>query len=538
MQIRVIGAGVMGRGIAQWAVVAGHTVELADVRQESVEDAVRFVGAMLDRAVHKQRMTRAEADSAAARLRRVAAPDAAGDRLDLVVEAVREDLATKTGLFTRLEEVLPATTVFATNTSSLQVTRIASTLRDPSRLAGLHFFNPVPLMRIVEVVPGARTRPDIVPALVELVAATGHRAVVVADSPGFLVNHAGRGLITEALGLLEEGVADAPTIDRVARDVLGLRMGPFELTDLTGTRRHRVGDRVGVVRLPALRPVAALVAHREPRRRRTARAQDRTRVLRLRPRRRDRPGAARTRARCRRRPVKGSLGRHRRTPRRAAAEGAGRRRSEAGGRRSPVRAGRRPGPDVGHDGGLGRGRAGPPPRADPGRGPAVADHPAAGGGPHPGDRTCRGPRRVRRPGRRGRGRVRAGAVRAGAGQGPAAPRVSLVRDCPGSVAQRLLSSVVSVSASIAERGLASPGDIDAAVTAGLGYPTGPLAWADRVGPASMLTLQQHLHASTGDPRYRPTRWLTERVQLGLPLTHAGTAPSDVAPTTDTKEKDR
>ncbi|HCA88608.1 MAG TPA: 3-hydroxyacyl-CoA dehydrogenase, partial [Streptomyces sp.] len=234
MRIRVVGAGVMGRGIAQWAATAGHTVELADARQESVDEAVGFIAGMLGRAVEKGRVAAEDAAAAVERLVPLDSPLAPGDAVDLVIEAVREDLAVKTELFTGLEKVLPAAAVFATNTSSLSVTRIAAELAEPSRLAGLHFFNPVPLMRIAEVVPGAATRPGIPAALVELVESSGHRAVVVADTPGFLVNHAGRGLITEALALLEEDVCDPAGLDRIARDVLGLRMGPFELTDLTG----------------------------------------------------------------------------------------------------------------------------------------------------------------------------------------------------------------------------------------------------------------------------------------------------------------
>ncbi|WP_239081516.1 3-hydroxyacyl-CoA dehydrogenase NAD-binding domain-containing protein, partial [Streptomyces sp. SID9727] len=234
MRIRIVGAGAMGRGIAQWAASAGHTVELCDVRAEAVADAVAFVRSMLDRAVAKGRMAAADAESAAARLVPLDDPWAAGPGVELVIEAVREDLATKAEVFGRLERALPASAVFATNTSSLSVTRIAAALEDPSRLAGLHFFNPVPLMRIVEVVPGAATRPEIPPLLTSLVEGCGHRAVTVADTPGFLINHAGRGLVTEALALLEESVGEPADIDRIARDVLGLRMGPFELMDLTG----------------------------------------------------------------------------------------------------------------------------------------------------------------------------------------------------------------------------------------------------------------------------------------------------------------
>lgn len=118
--------------------------------------------------------------------------------------------------------------------------------------------------------------------------------------------------------------------------------------------------------------------------------------------------------------------------------------------------------------------------------------------------------------------ARAVLARAADGEEPYA--VSVVRDTAGSVAQRLLASVVSVATSIAERSLAAPADIDLAVTTGLGYPVGPLAWGDRIGAARMLELQRALHTTTGDPRHRPTRWLTERAQLGLPLTDPGTSP--------------
>jgi 3-hydroxybutyryl-CoA dehydrogenase len=234
MRIRIVGAGAMGRGIAQWAATAGHTVELCDVRTEAVTAAVDFVGSMLERAVQKGRMSAGDRAAALERLVPLDDPWAPGPDVELVVEAVREDLGTKTEVFGRLERALPATAVFATNTSSLSVTRIAAALKDPTRLAGLHFFNPVPLMKIVEIVPGAATRPEIPPILTALVESCGHRAVTVADTPGFLVNHAGRGLVTEALALLEEAVGEPADIDRIARDVLGLRMGPFELMDLTG----------------------------------------------------------------------------------------------------------------------------------------------------------------------------------------------------------------------------------------------------------------------------------------------------------------
>ncbi|MCQ1581934.1 3-hydroxyacyl-CoA dehydrogenase [Streptomyces parvus] len=513
MRIRIVGAGAMGRGIAQWAASAGHTVELGDVRPEAVKEALDFVASMLDRAVAKGRTTAADRDAAVARLVPLAEPWAAGPDVELVIEAVREDLETKAEVFGRLEEALPASAVFATNTSSLSVTRIAATLRDPSRLAGLHFFNPVPLMRIVEVVPGAATRPEIPPLLTELVEGCGHRAVTVADTPGFLVNHAGRGLVTEALALLEESVADPAEIDRIARDVLGLRMGPFELMDLTGLdvtaavidsiwQGFRYEDRLRPSFLTPNRVVAGLHG------RKTGRGWyaygD---------------GASGPAPES---PVTGnadrpvflaSAGR----PETASYEAELTASLEAAG----VRVERGAGPSA---------EAvvlvpvwGTPVSA------AVAE------GELPRERTFgvevlppAGRRRVLAVTAAGDPAAardaRAVLARAAGGEEPYG--VSVVRDTAGSVAQRLLSSVVAVGCSIAERSLAAPADIDLAVTTGLGYPAGPLAWGERIGAVRMLALQRALHASTGDQRHRPTRWVTERAALGLALTDPGTSPAD------------
>lgn len=502
MRIRIVGTGVMGRGIAQWAATAGHTVELADAREESVTEAVTFVAGMLERAVQKGRMSQDDADAARERLVPLASPFAAPDGEDsapaLVVEAVREDLETKAAVFTELAKVLPETTVFATNTSSLSVTEIGARLGDPARLGGLHFFNPVPLMKIAEVVPGAATREDVPGFLAAFVEGCGHRAVTVADTPGFLVNHAGRGLVTEALALLEESVAPPADLDAIARDVLGLRMGPFELMDLTGLdvtasvidtiwRGFRHSDRLRPSYLTANRVTAGLHG------RKTGRG-----FYAYGP---DAPGDA---AAPTAPPVGGDASR--------GVEVVG-----EGPDTDAVRSllGSRSGP-----GGAAGGSGTEPLLLVPTWGGTVAEAVAEQG--LPAARTlgidplsldtgrlvlavtpATGPEAVRD----------AAAVLASAG----AP-VTVVRDTAGSVAQRLLASIVSVAASIAERHIASPADIDLAVTAGLGYPHGPLAWGERIGAARMFALQRTLLATTGDPRYRPTRWVRERAQLGLPLT--------------------
>ncbi|MEU0148032.1 3-hydroxyacyl-CoA dehydrogenase [Streptomyces sp. NPDC006288] len=508
MRIRIVGAGAMGRGIAQWAVVGGHTVELCDVRSEAVTAAVDFVRSMLERAVEKGRMSAGDCAAALGRLVPLDDPWAPGPDVALVVEAVREDLDTKAEVFGKLEEALPDSAVFATNTSSLSVTRIAASLRDPGRLAGLHFFNPVPLMKIVEVIPGAATRPEIPPALTALVESCGHRAVTVADAPGFLVNHAGRGLVTEALALLEESVADPAGIDRIARDVLGLRMGPFELMDLTGLdvtaavidsiwQGFRHEDRLRPSYLTPNRVAAGLHG------RKTGRG-----WFTYGP---DAPAPAAEP------PVTGDADR----PVFVAGEDTLGLRTVLASAGATVEDG--PAPSAGAlvlvqvwgttvaaaaaTLGLPPARTlGVDPLTPSGRRRVLAVTPASD------------PAAARD--------ARAVLARAADGGDPWA--VSVVRDTAGSVAQRLLSSVVSVAASIAERSLATPADIDLAVTAGLGYPSGPLAWGDRIGAARMLELQRSLYATTGDPRHRPTRWLTERAQLGLALTDPGTPPEACA----------
>lgn len=493
MRIRVIGTGVMGRGIAQWAAVAGHTVELADARPESVDEACAFIGDMLDRAMSKGRMSASDASAARSRLIPLAAVDSPGGAVELVIEAIREDLSSKAELFARLEQSLPASTIFATNTSSLSITAIAATLKTPERLIGLHFFNPAPLMKIVEIIPGSRTATDLAPTLVDLVTQSGHRAVVVADSPGFLVNHAGRGLITEALALLEESVADVVTTDRIARDVLGLRMGPFELTDLTGldvTASVITSIWTGFAHCDRLRPsyltdnrVAAGLLGRKTGRgfyNYSSGIENPTR-----------PAEDEIHGNASR-PVWVCGADDHATQLRDLLSGAqledGLRPSEA----AIVLV-----PTWGTTVAAAIREHGLPASRTLGIDPLTFDS----------------SRRVLAL------TPKTDQTDADDAAAVLGSSVSFVKDAPGSVAQRLVSSIISVAASIAERSIATPGDIDSAVTAALGYPHGPLAWGDRIGASRLLDLQLNLHRSTGDPRYRPTRWVTERAQLGLPLTH-------------------
>ncbi|MFF7155892.1 3-hydroxyacyl-CoA dehydrogenase [Streptomyces sp. NPDC008139] len=231
--VAVVGAGTMGQGIAQVALLAGHRVLLYDAAPGLAAKAAAGVGARLDRLAEKGRLDTAEHRAA---LDRLVPADGIADLAPaaLVVEAVVEDLAVKRRLFAELEETVGDGCLLATNTSSLSVTAVAGALRLPGRLVGLHFFNPAPLLPLVEVVAGAASDPAAVDTAYDTAAAWGKTPVRCADTPGFIVNRIARPFYAEALRVHEERAADPATIDAVLRECGGFAMGPFALTDLIG----------------------------------------------------------------------------------------------------------------------------------------------------------------------------------------------------------------------------------------------------------------------------------------------------------------
>jgi 3-hydroxybutyryl-CoA dehydrogenase len=231
--VAVIGSGAMGAGIAQVAAGAGHTVRLFDTRPEAVDKAIGGIAKGFAKLVEKGRMSAAEADLARARLQPIRALDEAVD-CALVIEAVVEDLQVKRTLFGELEDIVSERCILATNTSSISVTAIAARLRHPERLVGMHFFNPVPLMALVEVISGVATERAVADTVYATATSWGKSPVHAKSTPGFIVNRVARPFYAEALRLLQEGAADPATIDAVLRDCGGFRMGPFELMDLIG----------------------------------------------------------------------------------------------------------------------------------------------------------------------------------------------------------------------------------------------------------------------------------------------------------------
>ena len=229
----VVGAGAMGGGIAQVLVEAGWEVLLYDTQDASLENGIARVRGVWDKLVEKGKISDAQRSaynqqlSAAYVLREAA-------EVSLVIEAIYENLDAKRSVFTSLDDLVREDCILATNTSSLSVSSIAAGVKHPERLIGLHFFNPAPLMPLVEIVPGIATDPAVVEACVAAVAAWGKVGVVAKDSPGFLVNRIARPFYGEALHLFEEQMADMATIDWALTELGGFRMGPFALMDLIG----------------------------------------------------------------------------------------------------------------------------------------------------------------------------------------------------------------------------------------------------------------------------------------------------------------
>jgi 3-hydroxyacyl-CoA dehydrogenase len=229
----IVGTGAMGRGIAQIAAQAGIRVLLFDALHGAAAGARETVIGTLDKLAGKGRISAEALAAASAKLEVVPRLEGLAPA-QIVVEAIVENLDVKQKLFQQLEDIISADCILATNTSSLSVTSIAAACKRPERVVGFHFFNPVPLMKIVEVIDGLITAPWASEALLALGRRMGHTAVRAKDTPGFIVNHAGRGFVTEALRILGEGVTDVREIDGIMRETAGFRMGPFELMDLTG----------------------------------------------------------------------------------------------------------------------------------------------------------------------------------------------------------------------------------------------------------------------------------------------------------------
>ncbi|MCC5858995.1 MAG: 3-hydroxyacyl-CoA dehydrogenase [Ectothiorhodospiraceae bacterium] len=491
----VVGTGAMGRGIAQIAALGGVRVLLHDAREGAAQEAHDFVCKMVDRLVEKGRLDQAGATAAKDRL---AIVSGTGDLAPahVVIEAIVERLDAKQALFRELESIVAPDAILATNTSSLSVTAIAAGCERPERVAGFHFFNPVPLMKLVEVATAIRTAEWAADALVALARRMGHTPVVCTDSPGFIVNHAGRGFGTEALRLLGEAVCETIDIDRVMREAAGFRMGPFELLDLTGLDvSHHVMESIyeQYYQEPRFRPsyitrqrVAAGLFGRKvgtgfyPYQ--DGRPQQPP----------EQPVPQVNGLPIWVSPSDEEAGRSLR----AVLEQAGVLLDDGG----------EPDPDsvclvtpLGQDAtsaALDQG-------LDPSRTLAVD--------------TLFGLERRRTLMSTPVTSVEARNI-AHAALGRDGTPVTVIRDSAGFIAQRIVATIVNIGCDIAQQRIATPQDIETAVKLGLGYPHGPLGFGDALGPRRILRILENMQAYYGDPRYRPSPWLKRRAMLGVPLT--------------------
>lgn len=229
--VGIIGAGTMGQGIAQICATAGLQVILFDIKTEQVSRALDLIAKNLSREVEKGRCSAEQKEKIVSSIH--PAQQLENVKADVIIEAVAEVIELKQSIFRRLEDVNGADTIFVTNTSSISVTSIASEMKDPSRCVGLHFFNPADRMKLVEIISGDKTNPELVFKMREFSALIGKTSVETKDSPGFIVNRVARHFYTEAFVLESEGVAGVDGIDALMRSA-GFKMGPFELMDLIG----------------------------------------------------------------------------------------------------------------------------------------------------------------------------------------------------------------------------------------------------------------------------------------------------------------
>ena len=233
-RIAVIGAGTMGHGIAYVAAASGYEVRLADADTATLATGIRRIAEAFDRAIERGKATPESRDASLARVTSAAQANEAAREADLVIEAVPERLELKQSIFSDLEATVSPEAILASNTSSLSITRIAQGLVHPERVVGLHFFNPVPVMRLLEIVRGERTTDAVVATSRAFATSLGKTPIVVHDTPGFATSRLGVVLGLEAIRMLEQGVASAEDIDRAMELGYNHPMGPLRLTDVVG----------------------------------------------------------------------------------------------------------------------------------------------------------------------------------------------------------------------------------------------------------------------------------------------------------------
>ena len=498
--VAILGAGAMGRGIAQLVAQAGSRVVIYDSNPQALESAQSSMTLQWQKMLDKERITQEEMASFQERVR--LASDLKDLReCDLVIEAIVENLAVKTSLFLSLEAVINPQCLFTSNTSSLSITAISSGLASPQRLLGLHFFNPVMLMKVVEVIGGLHSHAQDSQRLCRFVTQLGHTPVLAQDTPGFIVNHASRGYSTEALRIVQESIADFAQIDLIMKDQAGFKLGPFELLDLTALdvshpvmeaiyhqyyeeARYRpsfikaqrlagglLGKKVaqGFYRYKdgvKLQPEEALVTRMD----------------------RDELPSVWVSSKAARRPELYTLFKSLNLQIETTAQPS----AQALCWVAPlgldvttacVLEGLDPSKTVGIDMLVAPAQS---------KRWVMATNPA----------------------------LRADMKEAGESILRLDTKaVSVIRDSAGFVTQRVLACLINIGCDMCQQGICTPADLDLAATLGLGYPSGPLALGDALGGQNILEILFNMQTVYGDPRYRASPWLRRRAVLGLSLLH-------------------
>ena len=497
-KIGIIGVGTMGAGIAQIAIQSGHAVVLFDAKTGAAEGALAKLGETLITLADKGKFSHEKAAEDLALLSVAHQLEDLKD-CDLIVEAIIENLEIKQKLMQQLEKIVKPETILASNTSSLSISAIAANCSQPERVAGYHFFNPVPLMKVVEVIEGFNTRADILEALTQLSIKMGHRPVKAKDTPGFIINHAGRAFGSEAYAILNENVTPFYEIDRIYRDGIGFKMGPFELGDLTG--------------MDVSHPVSESVYHQY-----YEEARYRPSVI------------------SRQRFIAKQLGRK---------TGKGFYDYTSGSKQGDVapvsveKLTQYPSvwlaTEYAEDQQVLEKK-----KKKFGIQVELTAHPSAEAliliATYGEDATSAALRYKVAPqqvvcidllyGLNKHRTLMPTFVTQPALTNAAhsifnldGVSVTVIQESVGFVAQRALAMIVNLGCDIAQQAVATVEDINIAVKLGLGYPYGPIEWGDVLGAEKILKILDRMTEITRDQRYRPSPWLRRRVQLGLPLIH-------------------
>ena len=476
----------MGRGIAQVLAQSGVRTLMFDAQPGAAQKGKDSVSQALGKLAEKGRLEPAGVQQTLGRMQ-IAPSLESLSPCHVVIEAIVEDLAAKRELFSKLEAIVDGDCILASNTSSLSVTAMAAACKRPERVAGYHFFNPVPVLKIVEVVAGVRTDARVTDALGALAKRFGHTAVRCKDTPGFIVNHAGRAFVPESLRVLSEGVADFATIDRILVEAAGFRIGPFGLMDL-----------VGLDVAHAVMKSMYQQYYEEPKYRPSFVSDPRV--------------------------AAGLLGRK---------TGQGWYEYGSDGAAKPVLEQAIPSAKPESVWAVPElkelfSKLDVPIRNKPDSdtvcfvAPLGKDvtttalelglDPARTVGVDPLFGFARRRTLMTNPATRPEARDAAHGLLASDGV-----PVCVVHDSPGFVAQRVVAHIVNVGCDIMQMRICSPEDLDRAVMLGLGYPKGPLGMGDALGASKVLQVLEAMHAIFQEPRYRPSPWLRRRARLGLSL---------------------